>query len=97
MEVDEVWLESLYRKRGVGLEMACGVADIAIESLREIERRLTEAGTEAESLEFDVSANVYSQSGKKFLFDVASSLEIGLSTLELTALRVSAVGCNPRW
>lgn len=64
---------------------------------RGIEVRLTEACTEAQSSEFDVSANVYSQSGEKFLFDVASSVEIGLSTLKLTALRVSAVGCNPRW
>lgn len=97
VEVDEVWLEAPYRRCGIGQEMAYVTGDIALKTLREIEERLTAAGSEPQPLKVEVCADVYSHSGETFLEDVACSVEVLLETSDFTALRISAVGCYPRW
>jgi len=97
VEVDEVWLEPVYRRRGIGQEMAHLAGDIAMKTLLEIEERLLAASSAPQPLDVEVCADVYSHSGETFLKDVADSLALLLETFDFTALQIPDVGCHPRW
>jgi len=97
VEMDEAWLEARYRKRGIGLEMAQLAGDITVQTLLELDRRMSSPVRLRQSLEVGVEADVYSTSGEAFLWDVASSIEIGLMEEEWTGLSVTSIECYPRW
>jgi hypothetical protein len=94
VEVEEVWLEPGWRGAGLAGRLAYWVADIASGVLLELDLRLRGDGaTVAEplSLPVDVVADVYSESGERFLFKTAACLRDSIR--ELPELYADALLC----
>ncbi|SAK42557.1 hypothetical protein AWB77_00466 [Caballeronia fortuita] len=96
VELDEAWLKPAYRGLGLGMILSRRVADLATFSLRELESRVSQQALQ-QSLDISVSGDVYSESGERFVPNVAESLVFSLNEHTWSALTLSDVEAAPHW
>ncbi|MDW9243626.1 hypothetical protein [Burkholderia cepacia] len=77
VELGEVWIEPKFRHQGLGPDFAQSVANLVLDALTELDKRLAEQGVSPEkplTLDWYLGAEAYSLSGKLFVESVGDAL-----------------------
>ena len=102
VEIGEVWLAPEYRGLGIGRAMADRVVHLLAQTLLELDGRLSANVAGLVSVEIEVGADVYSDSGADFICRVARIAKEQLTSVlgayygELLNLAILAVHRDPR-
>lgn len=97
IEVYEVWLEARYRGIALGRALAGKIASIAMTTLEQVDGRAGEVGLKSLYLWPLVCGDVYSNSGARFVKDVASALAFETRYATWFSIEVGNIACDLRW
>jgi hypothetical protein len=97
IEVSEVWLEARYRGIALGRALARKIASIVMTTLEQIDGRTGEAGLKSVDLRPCVCGDVYSDSGSRFVKDVASALAFETRYATWLSIEIGNIACDLRW
>jgi hypothetical protein len=97
IEVYEVWLEARYRGIALGRDLASKIASMVMSALEQLDGRVSEAGLKTLSVKLLVCGDIYSESGARFVKDVASSLTFETCYGVWFRLEIEDIACDLRW
>jgi len=97
LQIDEIWLDRPYRGVGLGSAMASRAAQITVNSLVQVDRRLDILGATPFALPLTVVGDVYSTSGARFIDSLANVIRLTIRIEEWAVLRVRKVDVQTCW
>ncbi|WP_213779536.1 hypothetical protein [Caballeronia sp. dw_276] len=97
IEVFEIWLEARYRGISLGRDLASKIASMVMSTLERLDGRISEAGLKSLSLKLVVCGDIYSESGARFVKNVASSLTFETCYAVWFRLEIEDIACELRW
>ncbi len=97
IEVREVWLEARYRGIALGRALAAKIASIVMTTLEQVDGRAGEVGLKSLYLWPLVCGDVYSDSGARFVKDVASALAFETRYATWFSIEIGNIACDLRW
>ena len=98
VEVHEVWVKRSLRKQGLGTLMCLGVCEGVRSSMRLLETETDWGRRKSEKMSLVFAADVYSESGERFLRDCAYEFSRQVpQEPDLPHLVVSSATYDPRW